>query len=284
MGYEIKYSFHPKMEDGGYNKEVVEEKTKKVGKPFDDTPLEKCAAAILAQLARRDVWVIDVKICELVKKEISFKEAKDGKGIVLKNKKFSLGSTAQLVEEVGEEVALVPSVAVSNETRRIAQNSNVQHPHELIKVNQDVEAQLYSGAPSVSTGISPRSVDQSRSLYKVIFNPNEQHKIVSKRLKLDLSVDQTYTVHANYGNQIAVTDNGGNVLIVDQSFFDVVGAGLVGDDQLGFSQPSDVRAPKLLHEDDSYIEVDDMPKLRNFPVDDGTIPDYLDEMPTLRPE
>src|SRR5205809_229584 len=90
MGYEILYQFHPRKEDGGYNTELTEEKTVRVGKPFDDTPLEKCAAAIMMQLARRDVWVVDVKVTELVKNEISFKESSDGKGIVLKNRKFKL--------------------------------------------------------------------------------------------------------------------------------------------------------------------------------------------------
>ena len=69
MGYEVKYIYHPRKEDGpGYDAEITEEKTAKVGKPFDDTPLEKCAAAIMAQLARRDVWVVDVEVYELVRR------------------------------------------------------------------------------------------------------------------------------------------------------------------------------------------------------------------------
>ena len=63
MGYEVTYKYHPKREDGnGYNTDEVKELTKKVGKAFDDMPSEKLAAVVMSQLARRDIWIIDVEI------------------------------------------------------------------------------------------------------------------------------------------------------------------------------------------------------------------------------
>lgn len=95
MGYEVKYLYHNKNDEGsGYDRENTEEIVKQIGDPFEDVPLEKLAAAILMQMARRDIWVVDVKITELKKQEIAFKESTDGDGIILKNKKFTLDSIA----------------------------------------------------------------------------------------------------------------------------------------------------------------------------------------------
>jgi hypothetical protein len=100
MGFEITYKFHEKLEEGGYDKEKVKELKKEIGEPFEDIPLQKLAAAIMLQLARRDVWVIDVEVTEVVRKKIKFKEVEGG--ISLKNKKFTLESIAGGLEPVQE--------------------------------------------------------------------------------------------------------------------------------------------------------------------------------------
>lgn len=96
MGFEIELVYH-KKENGKYNTEETKSLTKKIGDPFEDVPLEKLAAAILMQMARRDIMVIDVKITELKKQEIAFKEAADG--IIIKNKKFTMESIAGALEQ-----------------------------------------------------------------------------------------------------------------------------------------------------------------------------------------
>ena len=85
MGFECLYHYHERVE-GDYNREEKKTFKKKVGDPFEEVSLEKLAGAVMAQLARRDVWIVDVEVYELSKKAISFKEAKGG--IILKNKKF----------------------------------------------------------------------------------------------------------------------------------------------------------------------------------------------------
>lgn len=102
MGYEIIYSFHPKDEEGSYKKDEVKELKKKLGEPFEDVSLEKLASTIMSQLARRDIWIFDVKIYELVKREISFRETKGG--IVIKNKKFLLDGEMNIVVQEMDEV------------------------------------------------------------------------------------------------------------------------------------------------------------------------------------
>lgn len=111
MGYEIKVKFHPKKKEGfGYDAEKVEEEVKQVGKPFEDTGLEKLAGVVMSQMARRDVMVVDFEIFEFVRRQVSFKEANDGKGIILKNKKFALDQTAQLIAADFTEASEAPDL------------------------------------------------------------------------------------------------------------------------------------------------------------------------------
>ena len=87
MGYEIicYYKKRKKSDEESPSDEALSFK-KRIGDPYEETPIEKLAAAIMMQLARRDIWVDDVEIYEISKKKISFKETKSG--IVIKNKKF----------------------------------------------------------------------------------------------------------------------------------------------------------------------------------------------------
>ena len=102
MGYEVKYHYHDKTESGN-DTDDAKTFTKRVGKSFDDTSLGAVASAIIRQLARRDIWVVNVEIVEFVKKEISFRESKGG--IVIKNRKFNFDSVSQAIvdDEVVED-------------------------------------------------------------------------------------------------------------------------------------------------------------------------------------
>lgn len=92
MGFEVNYSYYEKLPDGNYNKEDLKVMKRKVGDPLEDTSLEMLASKILAQLARRDIWVQDVEVFEYKKNKITFKETQGG--IILKNKKFSLDTVS----------------------------------------------------------------------------------------------------------------------------------------------------------------------------------------------
>jgi hypothetical protein len=99
MGYEITFYHKEKdKETGEYN--VSGTFKKRVGDPYEDTPIENLASVILRQLARRDVLVENVEIFEITKKKINFKESKSG--IVIKNKKFGLDDTFEVKAENDE--------------------------------------------------------------------------------------------------------------------------------------------------------------------------------------
>lgn len=286
MGFEIKYVYHPRQENGGYDTSQKDEKTVKVGKPFDDTPLEKAAAAIMAQLARRDIWVVDVEVFELVKKEISFKECKDGKGITLKGKRYSFNEAAQMVSE--DVVEDAPSTA-----------SGMQ-PHEVLAMqNQQNVEDLYNDPNKpvpIVKNTSKIPVNQKKVMYRVIFDPPIQYVPESKRLGLRFTQDAEYPVHQVIQHptgkldlqKIVVTDDVGRVITVDEKFFTTSGTGLLADKQLNFSGSSSraVKKPKLMFEDQMVMEPTD-PRLasamnQGIPIDDGSIPDDLMAIPDIR--
>jgi len=96
MGFSVLYRYYERLPDGNYNKDEFKEMKRKIGDPLDDTTLEELASKILAQMARRDIWVQDVEIFEYEKKKITFKETPGG--IVLKNKKFTLDTIGHSLE------------------------------------------------------------------------------------------------------------------------------------------------------------------------------------------
>lgn len=296
MGFEIKYTYHPRK-DVGYDTEITEEKSVKVGKPFDDTSLEKAAAAIMAQLARRDIWVVDVKVVELVKREVSFKECKDGKGIMLKNKRYSFNESAQMIaEEVIEEsptsLACVPEGL---------------QPHEVMAMRQPQTQnsmdELYSNpnkpVPIQKNVVAPVNVNQNRVLYRVIFDPPIQYVNEVKRMNLKLTQDRDYPVHQIVEHplgklelqKIVVTDDAGKPITIEEKYFTTAGMGLGYDKQLNFSGGNGngrgrARQPKLAFEDELVMDAPD-PNAGGsgslpYPVDDGSIPQDLLHIPDIR--
>lgn len=306
MGYEVKYIFHPRKEDGpGYDTEKREEKVVKVGKPFEDISLENLAAAVMSQMARRDIWVIDVEIVELVRKEVAFKECKDGKGIMLKNKRYSFNEAAQMVaEDVIEETCPVQYQQHPHELVPLP-NVQVQHPHELIThQRQQTSIDDLYGNPNKPVPVVKQNataqrapVNQKRVLYKVYFDPPIQYVNEVKRMNLKFKPDKEYPVHQVIphpsgrldAQKIVVSDDFGRPIEVDEKFFVSAGQGLFGDNELHFSGSNGrgVRKPKLAFEDEMYMDAPD-PKMagrsipEGIPIDDGTVPDNLMAVPDIR--
>lgn len=100
--YELIFHYRDEVEKGSYSEE---EKTKKikVGNIEEDTPIEAVAGKIFAQLARRNILVVDVEIYEFTKKKLSYKETEDG--FLIKNKKFKFddGIDSSVVDTTIEE-------------------------------------------------------------------------------------------------------------------------------------------------------------------------------------
>lgn len=112
MGYEVIYQYHQRDEDGQYNKEETKEMRRRIGDPYEDIPVEKLASTVMAQLARRDIWVTNWDVFEYKKQKLNCRETKGG--IIIKNKKFSLDteSGGGLVMTEIADVEITPTGAV----------------------------------------------------------------------------------------------------------------------------------------------------------------------------
>jgi hypothetical protein len=227
MGYEITYKYHERLEAGGYDKENVKELKRRVGEAYDDVPLEKLAAAIMQQLARRDIWVIDVELMEYTRKKITFKETKGG--IVIKNKKFILDNDNTLVGQdlVSEEIA--PSVP----------GQQVVHPHEQIRPQQ-------SQAPArqqPSRAPTPPSRPQ-RVRRRVVYMPSTPELIMKHGLAGRLTVEKEYDVFedrmnpSGVGVEYLIKDDRGRDCWAQDEHFVPSQTNLLGDRELGFSKSS----------------------------------------------
>lgn len=284
MGYEVAIIFHPRKEDGTYDYENKEEKTIKIGKPFDEVPLENLAAGIMSQMARRDIWVVDVKVCEIVRKDIGFKECKDGKGIILKNRKFSFNESAQMVaEDVCEakpEDCSIPEELPSG-----------MYPHEMIvhKRQQSTMDDLY-GNPNKPVPVVKQNnqvkplINPNKVLYHVYFEPYIYEKEV-KRLGLKFTEEKKYPVHQIIpspsgkldAQKLAITDDTGRIVEVDEKYFSSAGLGLMADAELGFSGSNsrDIRKPKLAYEGEIYADTLDGAIPQGVARNNGMAPELM---------
>jgi len=307
MGFEVCYICHPKKEEGiGYDTDKKEEIVRKVGKPFDDSTLQDLANAIVAMMARRDIYVLDVKIHELVKHEISFKEAKDGRAIVLKGKRFSLDGTAVPEPvEVSPPIQLQqlpPGVQPHEVMPKINGNGQRLQPHELVPrvptTAQSGDIDNLYNQPSTSLAVNRNfdmsKVNRKKVMYHVYFEP---YMYRAQTKNLAFSEDTRYPVHAVVPSatgkldqqKIVLTDDNGNLAMLDEKFFTSAGGGLVGDNELNFSGSGSRRArkPKLMYDNELVTgepTSHGVPShLQGIPLDDGSVPaEYLD-VPDLRP-
>jgi hypothetical protein len=221
MGYECCYKYHEKVE-GDYNKEEVKTFKKKVGDPFEDVPLNKLATVVMAQLARRDIWIIDVEILELSKKPISFRETKNG--IIIKNKKFSfdLGEeSTNLIEEDVEEAK--PS----------------SHPHQLSQqVRQGGEWVVFS--PEIQ----------------------DLPKVKNLKLTVDKKYAVLGRKSGNFGDNYIVLDDAGKEQVISELYFVPANVNLIADRELGFSSNNKKNENANLFWGNSTEYDSSMPELR----------------------
>jgi len=215
MGYELTYKYHKKIE-GKYETEEVNEIKKKVGDPFEDISLEKLAAIIMMQLARRDIWVVDVEITELSKKKIKFRETEGG--IVIKNKKFTLDSIAGALESQPVEDSVIPSCP------------QVKHPHEIMAKPTPV----ISGEKAIRNEIFNPSDDMVRAgLIKGAFTKGKAYPIFKE------DKDPREQIAGRELPMLYKTkDNTGKFTLVPSVCFSAIGKGLIGGGQFDNDMPS----------------------------------------------
>jgi hypothetical protein len=233
MGYEVTYKYHERK-DGSYDKEELKSLKKKVGDPFEEVPLEKLAGAVMAQLARRDIFVVDVDIVELSRKQISFKETNGG--VVIKNRKFLFDQASSLI------VQQVVEVPENNTGVSAPQERHIQH--------------VQNSAPAGDLG---------RPIDVMIFSPELPQMPEIKKKGLRLTPDKKYPV---YGREqmgaftvLKIIDDVGRQQNVSDVYFIPGNVKLLADRELGFSETQKQRDGGKLNWGGA-VEDDSMPVIR----------------------
>lgn len=218
MGFEIIYTYHERLDTGGYNTEEKKEMKRKVGEPYEDVSLEKLASMMMAQMARRDVWITDAVVYEYTKKQITFRETKGG--LIIKNKKFLLDNESNIVaEEIPVEIRAAPAVSP------IQIVPCATHPHEQL---------------------APANQPLGRPLKFVTFAPNPLQMQEVQKKGLRFTDDRKYPVFREFpdprdkiGGSMAYTtvDDLQRQVDISELYFVPAQVGLLGDRELGFSRP-----------------------------------------------
>ncbi len=207
MGYEVTFHFHEEISKGEYNREETKTKLVKVGTPYEEIPLEVLAGKIMAQLARRNILVVDVEIFEYTKKKINYRETPEG--VVIKNKKFSFDDG--------------PIVTVNEDSKE-----GEQSPEQMLAnllANPQIQAVLAGKPVPQGKNIAKPATPNNRGVLRhEIYNPadkifledakrrgyaftlGKKYPILSEKMGPNMMVGMVYTVMDDNGNTQKLSD------------------------------------------------------------------------------
>jgi hypothetical protein len=235
MGFEITYSYHEKNEGGGYNTDEVKKASFKIGDPFEDVPLERCAAAIMRQMARRDVWVLpDPEIYELKKIKVSCRETPGG--VIIKNKKFNLDHTEGVLS-----VELTSQPVVEARPQPQYDNSAVDYAPPMPVVRA-----LVPQADPNQLSEAPQENVKKRVMKWVVFEPElpQLHEAKQKGLactqgnKYPVFSEKEHPMGISFGMVYTILDDKRREIQTSDKYFVPATVRLQNDHNGEFSQPS----------------------------------------------
>ena len=256
MAFEIVFKYYECLEDGiDYDKSNILSYTKNLGNIFEEVSLEKLASMILTQLARRDVFVFDVEVFELVKKKISYKQSKNN--ILIKNKKFGFSGETIVVQEIEESNLLSCKQESEVDNNIVAQLKQMflSTPAAVSAVAAAVSA-VPAAVSAVPAIVPSKSLKDSRPIRKMIFVPSDTSYLKGKPLRF--TPNKVYSVYreklANNGIGMilcTIDDMGREVEVTDEYFInDTINlinenAEVLKEDVLNWSGSKGVDMPDL---------------------------------------
>jgi hypothetical protein len=207
MGYEILYKYKEATDTPGVYSEEVKERSAKIGRVTEDVSLEAVAAKVMTQLARRNIFIVDVEIYEYAKKRVTYRETPTG--IVIKNKKFSFDAGS--VVETGEF-------------------EEEQSADEGFKPLPSPSKEMADRSCPLSRPSEPRK----RPIKHEVFDPEplSLHKAQQKGLKLTVGNKYPVFSEESIGSSVVytTTDDKGREIKVGAEYFVAMGSGLVQQD------------------------------------------------------
>lgn len=254
MGFEIHYKFREEITKGEYSEEI-KEKVVKVGSPDEELPVENAASKIMAQLARRNILIVDVEIYEFTKKKLAYKETDDG--IVIKNKKFKFDDgpaiSTEIIDENSEVAALLANPNILAQLQKIVGGN--KQPHELMREELLAKAKLNSNSNNSKKvrrqeeySPNPRLDAQNRA-QGMKFTMGKRYPILEEIQKGLKDMARTF--------YLVRDDSGTEVEVGAESFMPIVSGKLSFEEEM-----RDSRDPGIPLDWGGANEIMDMPKLR----------------------
>lgn len=234
MGFELKYIFREKQEDGSFSEEL-KEKTVKVGTAHEDTPMEHAASKIIAQLARRNILLEDVEVHEYTKKKLSFRMTDDA--IYIKNRKFKFDDGPVVEGQAECEAEQSPqeqlaALLAANPNLIQSLTGNVPQPQALPQQPQNNGIQAGVSSRGVGEGANPPHAavqpKLGKPLRQEIFNPVNKELIQeAKNRGFNFTLGKKYPIFAEKpapggvmaGMNYTVIDDDGHKRILNDKHF-----------------------------------------------------------------
>jgi len=220
MGFEVTYHYKEALETVGEYDEVVLTKTAKIGKYKEDVPLEVLAGKIIAQLARRNILIVDIDIVEFAPKKISYKETSTG--ILIRNKKFSFDSGAVISESGDSDYDDEDLSAILENEKLLEKIKSAIGPQEPV---QKLNLAPRNSKSSSSKSSPPPSSSGKRSLRMEIYDPEITNDEKNKQKGLKFSMGKKYPIYEEKSlgvggimNYVTKDDSGKEVEVGSDSF------------------------------------------------------------------
>lgn len=232
--YEIIYHYYERNQDGpGYDVTHPVQMKRKVGTLDEETPAEKLAGSIIAQLARRDVMISDVEVYEFTRKRVAFKETKGG--IVVGNRKYSFDQCdLGFSEDTPAELAL----PAPSKPTPAPQSAPLPQVDTAAARGGNVGDLLY--------------FQKNRPIREEMFAPKDKALVaIAKSRKLPFTVGKVYQIYeekpaaggVHAGMSYTVKDDTGNRYVLSDKYFDMVprlfGGDAFNEDAFTLQGPTD---------------------------------------------
>ena len=211
MGYEVIYRYKEAAGEPGAYSDEVKERSVKMGRVTEDIPLEALAAKIMAQLARRNILIVDVEIWEYAKKKVSYKET--ATGISIRNKRFSFDSG------------------------RVVESDDFEEPSPIAEDAQED----FKPVPSPSKDLADRSCPIAnknlvrRPIRHEMYDPEPLSEFKANQKGLKFTKGRKYPIYSESSMGTTVvyktTDDSGREIDISSEYFVAVGAGLIQQDE-----------------------------------------------------
>ena len=234
MGYEVNYIYYDKIKDSfDYDRENQKNFKKVYGKATEDYPLDKLYQALMQQLARRDILIIEWEVFEFVRKKIPSRITKND--LIIANRKFNMKN---IVLENLEESDFEPT------NTAVCPAAPIQKQQVVAQVPPPAPMQPVNIASQKPVNIAPILQNQmttvsDRVIKHVQFLPGRMTQPIGK-----FTVEKIYPVYresmsaSGIGMLLETVDDSGRRIKVPDEYFVTTQQNLIGDDEAKFSQTS----------------------------------------------